>query len=155
MPKSIAIIGAGPAGMTAAYLLCKKGHAVTVFEADDKVGGLAKTIELWGQKVDLGPHRFFSNEKRINEVWLQVVGKDYEMVNRLTRIYYKSKFFYYPLKAGDALLNLGLFEALRCTFSYFRAKIFPVKSKLGTFESWVTSRFGSNSGHKKSVASGF
>ncbi len=142
MPKSIAIIGAGPAGLTAAYQLSKKGHKVTVFEAEDKIGGLAKTIQLWGQNVDLGPHRFFSSEKRINELWLQVVGKEYEMVNRLTRIYYKSRFFYYPLKAGDALFNLGVFEALRCIFSYFRTKFLPIKSKQGTFESWVVSRFG-------------
>ena len=96
MKKKVAVIGAGPAGMTAAYQLSKEGHKVKVFEADDQVGGMAKTIDLWGQKVDLGPHRFFSNEKRINEVWLEVVGRNFSMVDRLTRIYYKKKFFFSP-----------------------------------------------------------
>ena len=75
--KNIAIIGAGPAGLTAAYELSKKGHKVTVYEASKQVGGLSRTIDLWDQKIDLGPHRFFSNDKKVNELWLEVVGKDY------------------------------------------------------------------------------
>jgi protoporphyrinogen oxidase len=141
MKKTVAVIGAGPAGMTAAYQLAKSGHQVTVFEAESTVGGLAKTIELWGQKVDLGPHRFFSNEKRINQVWLEVVGREYAMVDRLTRIYYKKRFFFYPLKPFDALMKLGIFEATRCVFSYMRSLVSPPKNT-GSFESWVISRFG-------------
>src|SRR3954447_21236216 len=104
----VAVIGAGPAGMTAAYELSKGGAQVEVFEASPQVGGLARTIELWNQKVDLGPHRFFSNDARVNTLWLEVAGRDYEMVDRLTRIYYRGKFFFYPLKAADALRNLGV-----------------------------------------------
>lgn len=87
--KKIAIIGAGPAGITSAFELSKAGFDVTVYEASESVGGLSKTIELWDQKVDLGPHRFFSNDTKVNQLWLEVVGKDYRMVDRLTRIYYK------------------------------------------------------------------
>jgi protoporphyrinogen oxidase len=137
----IAIIGAGPAGITAAYQLSKKTPNVTVYEASAQVGGLAKTIDLWNQKIDIGPHRFFSDDKRINDLWLEVVGNDYEMVNRLTRIYYKGKFFYYPLKPIDALLKLGIVEAVICFMSYVAERIIPTKNTTH-FEGWVTSRFG-------------
>ena len=136
-----AVIGAGPAGITAAYELAKKGVAVDLYEATDRVGGMARSIELWNQRVDIGPHRFFSNDNRVNQVWLEVAGSDYEMVDRLTRIYYKGKFFYYPLKAFNALFTLGPITSARCMLSYFKERIFPTKQD-GTFESWVTGRFG-------------
>src|SRR5690606_8316130 len=98
----IAVIGAGPAGITAAYQISKENPEVDLYEAGASVGGLAKTIELWNQRVDLGPHRFFSSDSRVNKLWLEVAGQDYDMVDRLTRIYYKGKFFHYPLKAIDA-----------------------------------------------------
>lgn len=138
----IAIIGAGPAGITAAYQLIKKGFQVDVFEAGDCVGGMSKTIDLWNQKVDLGPHRFFSSDPRVNQVWLELVGNDYEMVNRLTRIFYKNKFFNYPLKPWNAFSNLGIFEALNCGFSYGWQMLFPDKKTAETFESWVVGKFG-------------
>ena len=140
--KKIAIIGAGPAGITSAFELSKAGFDVTVYEASESVGGLSKTIELWDQKVDLGPHRFFSNDTKVNQLWLEVVGKDYRMVDRLTRIYYKKKFYYYPLKPFDALFKLGIWQAFLCVLSYFKEKIKPTKQD-GSFESWVTARFGS------------
>jgi protoporphyrinogen oxidase len=138
---SIAIIGAGPAGLTAAYQLVHKGFEVKVYEADGSVGGMAKTIPLWGQRVDLGPHRFFSSDPRVNGIWLDVIGGDYKMVSRLTRIYYRNTFFDYPLKAFNALRGLGIFEATRCVLSYLRARAFPAKDE-ATFEAWVTNRFG-------------
>jgi len=107
---NIAVVGAGPAGLTAAYVLTQAGLAVDVYEASDAVGGLAKSLSLWGQTVDLGPHRFFSHNKRVNELWLEVVGADYRMVRRLTRILYRGKFFQYPLEPWNALL--------RCLASY-------------------------------------
>ncbi|MDP2386921.1 MAG: FAD-dependent oxidoreductase [Bacteroidota bacterium] len=137
----VAIIGAGPAGMTAGYELSKKIKEVDVFEASVSVGGMAKTIDLWNQKIDIGPHRFFSNDTRINELWLEVAGKDYEMVDRLTRIYYNKKFFHYPIKAFDALKNLGVFTAIGCVMSYGIEKLSPTKDT-STFEGWVTNRFG-------------
>lgn len=137
----IAVIGAGPAGITAAYQISKENPEVDLYEAGASVGGLAKTIELWNQRVDLGPHRFFSSDSRVNKLWLEVAGQDYDMVDRLTRIYYKGKFFHYPLKAIDALKNLGLMEAAACMISYGKEKLNPTKPD-GSFENWVVSRFG-------------
>lgn len=137
----IAIIGAGPAGLTAAYKLAKEGVSVEVFEASDAVGGMAKTFALWGQLVDLGPHRFFSSDPRVNQLWLEVIGNNYSMVSRLTRIYYQKTFFDYPLKAINALTGLGIFQSLLCISSYLQAKLFPIKNE-STFEAWVINRFG-------------
>ncbi len=142
----IAIIGAGPAGLTAAYELSKglksgKIDQLDIFEISSQVGGLSKSITLWNQTVDLGPHRFFSHDKRINELWLEVVDGEYDVVSRQTRIFYKSKFYDYPLKATNALKNLGIIEALYSVVSYFWQKLFP-KKDTDTFESWVISRFG-------------
>ncbi len=140
--KRICVIGAGPAGLTAALLLAKsRKFEVHLYESDTQVGGMAKSFELWGQRVDLGPHRFFSGDRRVNEIWLEAIGRDYEMVSRLTRIYYKGKFFYYPLKAMNALQNLGWIEAFVCVMSYLRYRAFPLRDE-STFEAWVTNRFG-------------
>jgi protoporphyrinogen oxidase len=135
------VIGAGPAGLTAAYKLLQKGHHVVVFEKGNAVGGMAKTIELWGQLVDLGPHRFFSSDSRVNSLWVEAVGNDYKMVSRLTRIYYRKTFFDYPLKAFNALTKLGVFESFRCILSYLASKVFPQKNE-SSFEVWVINRFG-------------
>jgi protoporphyrinogen oxidase len=141
--KRIAVIGAGPAGATAAYELAKKGVEVHLYEASPYVGGMARSIELWGQIVDIGPHRFFSSDPRVNKLWLEVIGKDYSMVDRLTRIFFRNKFFYYPVKAGDALKNLGIIEAIRCMGSYGWQKIKPGKKETAdNFETWVIARFG-------------
>jgi len=139
--KTVAIIGAGPAGLTCAYQLASKGMMVEVFETANAVGGMAKTISLWGQLVDLGPHRFFSNDPRVNKIWGNMISSQYSMVNRLTRIYYRNSFFDYPLKASNAIPNLGFFEAALCVLSYLKAGIFPEKDE-STFEAWVSNRFG-------------
>lgn len=140
---SIAIIGSGPAGLTAAYELSKAGRRVTLYEADAAVGGLARSVELWGQTVDVGPHRFFSNDARVNKLWLEVAGRDYRMVNRLTRIFYGGKFYHYPLSAMNALRNMGMGNAVACLLSYLREKARARgESCLGSFEDWVVSRFG-------------
>jgi protoporphyrinogen oxidase len=137
----VAVIGAGPAGLTAAYALTKVIPNVDVYEASDSVGGLARSIRLWGQTVDIGPHRFFSRDKRVNELWLEVVGSDYAMVNRLTRILYRGRFFQYPLQPMNALVNLGPAEAARCAASYARQRIIPRPAD-DSFEGWVSARFG-------------
>ncbi|MDX2270015.1 MAG: FAD-dependent oxidoreductase [Bryobacter sp.] len=137
----VAIIGAGPAGLTAAYELAKQGIRVDVYEAAPEVGGMSKTIELWGQLVDIGPHRFFSTDARVNRLWLEVAGQDYEMVDRQTRILYKKNFFQYPITALDALRKLGVFEAARCVISYGLQLLAPAK-EAKTFEDWVVKAFG-------------
>jgi len=142
----IAIIGAGPAGITAAYKLSgeiPKGRItrLDVYEISPYIGGLSKSLEMWDQTVDLGPHRFFSHDPKINGLWLEVVGKDYDIVNRQTRIFYKNSFFDYPIQAVNALKGLGLFEATRCVVSYLVQVVFPYK-KADSFESWVSNRFG-------------
>ena len=138
---NIGIIGAGPAGLTTAYQLAKQGIKVEVFEASSTVGGLSRSITLWNQRVDLGPHRFFSTDRKVNELWLEVVGDNYEMVDRLTRIFYKKKFFNYPLNLGNTLYNLGPVEAARCLTSYLTEKVSPIKQD-GSFENWVVHQFG-------------
>jgi protoporphyrinogen oxidase len=139
----IAVIGAGPAGLTAAYSLAKEGVEVEVFEASNHVGGLARSLRLWDQTVDLGPHRFFSSDARVNRLWLEVVGRDYQMVDRLTRIYYRQRYFQYPLAAGNALQNLGPIEATRCVLSYLKEQVNRAECDVNaSFEEWVVRRFG-------------
>lgn len=141
MSKSIIIIGAGPAGLTAAYKLVQAGHRVIVYEAGAHVGGLARSFELWGQIVDCGPHRFFSNDKIVNDFFKEVVKEDYVIVERLTRIYYNNRFFYYPLKVGNVLLNIGPLGVIQILWSYALTRINPIKNPQ-TFEDWVIDKFG-------------
>ncbi len=141
MPKNIIVIGAGPAGLTAAYKLVQAGHKVRVYEAGAHVGGLARSFELWGQTVDCGPHRFFSNDKIVNDFFKEVVKDDYVNVNRLTRIYYNNRFFYYPLKVSNVLLNIGPLGIIQILWSYALTRINPVKNPQ-TFEEWVVDKFG-------------
>lgn len=140
---SVAVIGAGPAGATAAYVLAKNHVDVDLYEASPHVGGMARSIELWDQIVDIGPHRFFSSDPRVNRLWLEVVGDDYDMVDRLTRIFFRNKFYYYPIRTGNVLKNLGIAEAFLCIASYAWQRIrYSRDQPDDTFESWVTSRFG-------------
>ena len=136
----IVIIGAGPAGLTAAYELSKAGVTSTILERDDTVGGLARTVNYHGYRFDIGGHRFFTKVTLVEKVWREVLGSNLIRRSRLSRIYYRGKFFYYPLRALNALLNLGLWETLRCTASYGRARLFPRKPE-DDLATWVTNRF--------------
>ena len=137
----ILIIGAGPAGLTAAYELSKAGVRSTVLEQDDVVGGLARTVNYQGYRFDIGGHRFFTKVGLVEQMWREVLGDDLIRRSRLSRIYYRGKFFYYPLRAFNALFNLGLWETLRCVASYGRARLFPRRPE-DDFATWVTNRFG-------------
>jgi protoporphyrinogen oxidase len=139
---SIVIVGAGPAGLTAAYMLTKRGVTSTVLEADDVVGGISKTAVRDGWRFDIGGHRFFTKVKQVEDVWFEILGKD-EFLRRprLSRIYYRGKFYDYPIVPMNALRNLGFVEAVRCGLSYVWVRIKPPKDK-STLEGFVASRFG-------------
>ncbi|MCL9979986.1 MAG: FAD-dependent oxidoreductase [Bacteroidia bacterium] len=138
---SVIIIGAGPAGLAAAYQLIKLGHPVTLIESTNQVGGMSRSLDMFGQIVDCGPHRFFTSDKIVNDFFHDIVGDNFTVVNRLTRIYYRNKFFDYPLKIGNVFRNISIFELTHILFSYFWIRIFPNKS-VKTFEDWVTNKFG-------------
>ncbi|OWY67405.1 amine oxidase [cyanobacterium TDX16] len=137
----IYILGAGPAGLAAAYTLTQKGQPVVVVERDARVGGLAKSIEYQGFILDFGPHRFFTKLAPVLKLWSEVLGKDRVTVNRLTRIYYGGKYFSYPLKAKEALLTMGPIESVKILVSYAQSQLFPNRHPRN-FAQWVTSRFG-------------
>lgn len=140
--KETLCIGGGPAGLTAAYLLSKRGARVTVLEADARyVGGISKTVDYNGYCCDIGGHRFFSKSQAVTDLWNEILDAGFIERPRKSRIYYRRKFFDYPLKAGNALRNLGLWEAGLCVLSYLRAALFPVKHP-ANFEEWVSNRFG-------------
>lgn len=142
MQKKIGIIGAGPAGLTAAYILAKAGQQVTVFEADPKyVGGISRTESYKGYHFDIGGHRFFSKSKEVEDFWTEILANDMLDRPRSSRIYYNRKFFSYPLVATEALIKLGIVESALCVLSYMKAKAFPVKDPVN-FEDWVTNEFG-------------
>lgn len=140
-PKPVGIVGAGPAGITAAYMLCKNGVGNVVFEADAQVGGLAKTLKRGKYRCDIGPHRFFTKNKEVEKLWRETLADELQSVKRLTRIYYRGKFFHYPLKAMNALFGLGLLRSFSVLASYFRSRISPRKPEV-SFEDWVSNRFG-------------
>jgi len=136
-----AILGAGPAGLTAAYTLAQRGWQGAVFEADGQVGGIAKTIEFNGFRFDLGGHRFFTKLPPVQRLWEEMLGDDFLTRPRLSRIYYDGKYFAYPLTAKDVVGRLGLIESTRCALSYLWA-LRRRKVDADTFEEWVTARFG-------------
>lgn len=139
--KKTIVIGAGPAGLACAYELGKKGLEVEVYEASQHVGGMSRSFELWEQKVDLGPHRFFSKDKKINGFFFEVLEGEYSTVNRLTRIFYNNRFFLYPLKIFNVLANLNPITIAIILWDYLIQRIRPINNPR-TFEEWVTNRFG-------------
>ncbi len=137
----VVIIGAGPAGLTAAYELSKSSVRSVVLEKDSVVGGLSRTADYKGYLFDIGGHRFFTKVSLVDRMWHDVLGADFITRPRMSRIYYKSKFFQYPLEPMNALTGLGVFESFLCGLSYVRAKLFPEKPE-ENLEAWVSNRFG-------------
>jgi protoporphyrinogen oxidase len=136
-----AILGGGPAGLTGALALGVRGHRAVVFEADQQVGGIAKTVEVDGYRFDLGGHRFFTKVGEIRRLWADLLGDEFLIRPRLSRIYYAGKFFSYPLTSKDVVARLGLWESARCAGSYLWAQRRRGRTE-ETFEEWVTARFG-------------
>jgi len=138
----VAIIGAGPAGLTAAYLLSKQGLSVTVIEKDPVyVGGISRTVEHEGFRFDIGGHRFFSKSKEVVALWNEILPDDFIQRPRMSRIYYEGKFYSYPLRAFEALGNLGIIRSTLCMLSFAKAKAFPNKN-VRSFEDWTINQFG-------------
>jgi len=138
----VVVIGAGPAGLTAAYQLVKREVPVTVLEGDAMVGGISRTAKREGWRFDIGGHRFFTKVPEVEALWHEILpDEDFILRPRMSRIFYKGKFYDYPLKASNALLNLGVLEALRCVVSYLWVRIHPPQDQ-SNFEGWVAARFG-------------
>ncbi|APG61690.1 FAD-dependent oxidoreductase [Sphingorhabdus lutea] len=138
----VAIIGAGPAGLTAGYLLSKKGYKVTIIEKDPEyVGGISRTVKYEGFRFDIGGHRFFSKSKEVVDLWNEILPDDFIQRPRMSRIYYEGKFYSYPLRAFEALFNLGIWRSSLCMLSYLRWKLFPNKN-IRSFEDWTVNQFG-------------
>lgn len=135
------VIGAGPAGLTAAYELSRRGVRPLVLERADKVGGIARTEVYKGYRFDIGGHRFFTQFPEVERLWHEMMGQDFIRVPRLSRIHYKGKFLQYPLSLGDTLRKLGLAESILIILSYAWAKLRPLRPE-ESFEQWVTNRFG-------------
>ncbi|WP_324261713.1 NAD(P)/FAD-dependent oxidoreductase [Altererythrobacter sp. H2] len=138
----VAIIGAGPAGLTAGYLLAKAGKTVAIIEKDGTyVGGISRTVEHEGYRFDIGGHRFFSKSQQVVDLWNEILPDDFIQRPRMSRIYYEGKFYSYPLRAFEALWNLGVWRSTLCMVSYLRYKLFPVRT-VKSFEDWTTNQFG-------------
>ena len=139
--KRAIIIGGGPAGLTAAVELARLSVPVTVLERDRLVGGISRTETYKGYRFDIGGHRFFTKIGEVEQFWHDVLGADFITRPRISRIFYQGKFYDYPLKAMNALSNLGLLTAMGAVISYGQSQLFPYPRE-DTFEEWVSNRFG-------------
>ncbi|MEO6153554.1 MAG: NAD(P)/FAD-dependent oxidoreductase [Croceibacterium sp.] len=138
----VAIIGAGPAGLTAGYLLTRAGKRVAIIEKDAVyVGGISRTVEAGGYRFDIGGHRFFSKSAAVVDLWNEILPDDFIQRPRMSRIYYEGKFYSYPLRAFEALRNLGVIRSGLCMLSYGWSKLFPIK-EVKSFEDWTSNQFG-------------
>ena len=142
----LVIVGAGPAGLTAAAEWMKlrggSGEGILILEADENyVGGISRTVSHHGCRFDIGGHRFFSKNEEICRWWEERLPGDFLSVRRQSRILYRGKFYDYPLKPKNALVNMGLWESFLCGLSYARSRSFPVREEK-SFEDWVSNRFG-------------
>src|SRR5579875_1028694 len=137
----VAVLGGGPAGLTAAYLLSKQGHPVVVLESSEHLGGIARTQVRDGYRFDLGGHRFFTKVKEVDDLWHEIMKEEFLRRPRKSRIYWNDKFLEYPLQGMDVIKKLGPVELTRCLLSYAWAAIKP-KGREDTFEAWVSNRFG-------------
>src|SRR3954464_712261 len=141
IPQTTLVLGGGPAGLTAGYLLGKTGRDVVVLEAERQVGGLAKTVEQDGYRFDLGGHRFFTKAAEVETLWHEILGDEFLRRPRMSRIYWNKRYLDYPLRGPDVIRKLGAVELARCMASYLRAA--ARRDKVDeSLEVWVTNRFG-------------
>ncbi len=137
----VLVLGGGPAGLTAGYLIANEGRAVRVLEADTQVGGLARTVERDGFRFDLGGHRFFTKSTEVDALWHEILGDEFLLRPRMSRIYWNGRYLDYPLRGTDVIRKLGPVELIRCLASYIKAALMP-KPVEDSFETWVVNRFG-------------
>ena len=138
----VVVIGAGPAGLTAAHRLAAAGDPVVVVEEDQVVGGISRTVERDGWRFDIGGHRFFTKVRPVEDFWHEILPhEDFLLRPRMSRIYYGGKFYDYPIKLGNALSNLGLIEALRCGLSFLWVRLRPPKDRT-TLEGYIVRNYG-------------
>ena len=139
---TLVVVGAGPAGLTAAYDAQAQGIQTLVLEKDPEyVGGISRTVRYKDFRFDIGGHRFFSKSNEVTQWWKDRLPDDFIQVQRMSRIFYRGKYYDYPLKAWNALSNLGLFTSAACVVSYGWSRLFPRKPEK-SFEDWVSNRFG-------------
>jgi len=141
--SDVIVIGAGPAGLTAAYELSKLGIKSTLIEANNRVGGISRTENYKGYRFDMGGHRFFSKTPYINQIWEEILGHEFIQMPRLSRIQYQGHFFDYPLKPFNAMAGLGIKESIKVFINYTQSKLVPFQKDEHNFEQWVVNRFGS------------
>ena len=139
--RPVVVLGAGPAGLTAGYLLAKQGQPVVVLESTDAVGGIARTQVRDGYRFDLGGHRFFTKDREVDALWHEIMKEEFLKRPRRSRIYWNDKFLEYPLQGMDVIRQLGPVELTRCLISYVWAAVKP-RGREDTFEQWVSNRFG-------------
>ena len=139
--KPVVVLGGGPAGLTAGYLLARQGKAVVVLESTGQLGGIARTTVRDGYRFDLGGHRFFTKVKEVDDLWHEIMKEEFLKRPRQSRIYWNDKFLEYPLDGMDVIKKLGPVELVRCGLSYLWAAVKP-KGREDTFEEWVSNRFG-------------
>ena len=141
-PGQVVVIGAGPAGLTAAYVLGKAGHTATVLEATGVVGGISQTVQRDGLRFDIGGHRFFTKVPEVEALWHEILSdEDFMLRPRMSRIYYQGKFYDYPIKPLNALRNLGFIEAVRCALSYLWVRVRPPRDQ-STLEGYIAANYG-------------
>jgi len=170
--KTVIIIGAGPAGLTAGYELLSrsKEYKVTILEEFDKIGGISRTVNYKGNRMDMGGHRFFSKIKEVNDWWDRMLpvqgspsyddiklnrkpliaenGPDPEKTdivmlkrNRLSRILFDNHFFDYPISLkGDTIRNFGFFTTMEVGLSYLKSLF--IKLPENNLENFYINRFG-------------
>ncbi|HTL48920.1 MAG TPA: NAD(P)/FAD-dependent oxidoreductase [Verrucomicrobiae bacterium] len=139
-PKAL-ILGAGPAGLSAAHELSNHGVSCHVVDRHTQVGGLCRTLDFEGYRFDIGGHRFLSRSVEVNDLWKNVLGQELLTKSRKSRIYFRGQFYDYPLHPWKTLQKLGPVEAARCIASYLGAQL-SGGTDSGSFENWMIRRFG-------------
>jgi len=141
---SVCVIGGGPAGLSAAYILSKNRMDTVTLEMGTQVGGISRTIERNGFRFDLGGHRFFTKDTEVEDLFREVLGDEIIWVNRSSKIFYHNKYFDYPLRPANALLGMGLGTTARCLFDYGAVKVRAIyrKPDIVSLQDWVSNEFG-------------